>query len=182
LIRTIAAYALAAFAVLAAAPACASPTDDVRAAMLKFAALSSYQLTFGGAGRTGTIDVVKPDAMHFRSQGMEMVRLGSMTYLKAGPQGWTKMRDTSGSGPMQLAAKARDMAKQANGISAATDLGMKNVGGEMLHAYEMKQSDGKKTTIYIGRDGMVHRLDSGSADGTVQFGKFNAVAPIRAPI
>ena len=186
MIRSIAASALFALGTLAAVPAYASPTDDVRGAMMRFAGLSSWQMTFGAGARTGTMDFVKPDNMHMQSSGMEMVRVSKTTYMKMGSGAkWMKIPDTEGAGPTDIADRVRKMAKQANGVTA-TDLGMKTVDGESLHAYRMKQSDGTESTVYIARDGYVHRIvgkgNGGGSDNTIRFSKFNQVAPIHAPM
>lgn len=188
MIRSITASALLALTTLAAVPADASPTDDVRAGMMRFAELSSYRMTFGTGARTGTMDIVKPDNMHMQAQGMEMIRVNKTMYMKmggTGRQSWMKIPDTKGSGPTDIADRVRDMAKRANGISA-TDLGMKTVDGESLHAYRMKQSDGTQSTVYIARDGYVHRIegkDNGHGrENTIKFSMFNQIAPIRAPM
>ncbi|HEY0393171.1 MAG TPA: hypothetical protein VGD01_01625 [Candidatus Elarobacter sp.] len=180
MIRSIAAGALFAFLTLVAAPADASATDDVRAAMLKFAALRSYEMTFGSGARTATADFVNPDSMHMSSQGMELIHIGTTTYMKMGGK-WQKLPSSRGETPMGMADRVRKMASKANGVTA-TDLGMKSVGGETLHAYKMTQSDGTTGTCYIGRDGLPHRLQGKSADETVVISKFNAVAPIHAPL
>lgn len=166
---------------LAAVPASASPNDDVRAAMLKLAGASSYQMTFTTARGSATADFVKPNSMHMRGQGMEMISVGSTTYMKLGPKGWQKFPGSTAEGPGELANKARAMASDPKGIGA-TDLGMKTVGGETLHAYKITQKDGTASTLYIGRDGYPRRIDGRGDNGSVQFSKFNEVAPIRAPI
>ncbi|GAC1616132.1 MAG: hypothetical protein NVS4B13_10100 [Candidatus Elarobacter sp.] len=182
--RSITAGALVAFVALTTVPAQASPTDDVRAAMLRLAGLSSYELSFGMSGQTGVMDFVKPDDFRMKASGMEMVRVNKVTYLRMGPGKWTKLPETSGSkgaGPMDISDHIRTMAKQANAITA-TDLGMKSVDGETLHAYRMKDNGGTQSTVYIAADGLVHRVDNGGREGSVRFSKFNGVAPIRAPI
>lgn len=182
--RSAAAGALAALFALAAAPAFASATDDVRAGMMKFANLSSYEMSVAsdGGSTAATMDFVKPDSIHMRASGMEMVRVGKTTYMKMGGQKWMKIPDTKGAGPVDLSERVRTLAKKADGVTA-TDLGMKSVDGEMLHAYRMKDSDGNQSTCYIARDGMVHRIDNGGKNGgTIRFSKFNQIARISAPI
>ena len=181
MIRSIATGALGALLMLAALPANASPTDDVRAAMLKFAALSSYEMSFGTGARAGTADFVRPDSVRMSMGGMEMVHVGSTTYMKMRGK-WQKFSSSRReSGPIDMAERVRAMAREANGLSA-TDLGMKSVGGETLHAYKMRQKDGTTGIVYVGRDGLPHRLQGNGADSTVTISKFNAVPPIRAPI
>jgi hypothetical protein len=182
LIRPIAASALSALLTLAAVPAYANATDDVRAAMLKFAALSSYEMTFNSRGRTSTLDVVNPRSIHMSSEGMEMIDIGTATYMKMGGK-WQKLPSSRGSSGMgfSMGDRIRTMMNKANGVTA-TDLGMRPMGGEVLHAYKMRQSDGTTGTVYIGRDGLPHRFQGSGRDENVTLSKFNAVAPIRPPI
>ncbi|HEV3086829.1 MAG TPA: hypothetical protein VGX96_06340 [Candidatus Elarobacter sp.] len=183
MIRTTAAGALIALVTLSATPAYADATGDVRAAMLRFAGLSSYEMTFVTGAHGGTMDFVKPNSLHMTSGPFEMIRIGTTTYMKQGPRGWMKIHDTPGAVPADFGNKIRDLANKPNAVSA-TDLGMKNVDGEALHAYRVTSDGGSPTTVYIGRDGLPHRFQSsgGSGENVVKIGKFNAVAPIRAPI
>jgi hypothetical protein len=81
-----------------------------------------------------------------------------------------------------MAAKIREMARDPKGINA-TDLGMKSVGGESLHAYAVTSKDGEKSIVYVGRDGLPHQIVPQSGERTpITFSKFNSIAPIRAPI
>lgn len=180
MIRSIAASALFALTILAAAPANANPTDDVRSAMLRFAGLSSYEMSFGSGAKSGTVDFVKPNSMRMSARGMEMINVGSTTYMRMGGK-WQKFPSAKGSGPLDMADRVRAMARETNGVSA-TDLGMKSVGGETLHAYKMTQKDGTTGVIYIGRDGLPHRMQGKDADQSITISKFNQIAPIRAPI
>jgi len=92
-----------------------------------------------------------------------------------------KFTSRSGSAPIDMASRIRTMARDINGLSA-TDLGMKSVGGETLHAYKVTQNDGQAGIIYVGRDGLPHRMQGKDAEQTITISKFNQVAPIRAPI
>jgi hypothetical protein len=181
--RFTAAGALVALVALVCGPAAASPTDDVRGAMMRFADLSSWEISFDSGGRNGTMDFVKPGNLRMQSSGMEMVRVDRTTYMRMGPSAqWRKIPDTKSSrNPMDFSDRIRKMSQEANGISA-TDLGMKSVGGQPMHAYRMKDKDGQASTVYIARDGYVHRIDNGGTGGTINFSKFNQVAPIRPPI
>jgi hypothetical protein len=179
-IRPIAAGALGALFALAAAPASAG-ADDLRAAMAKFGALSSYEMTISARGRTTTIDIVNPHSRSMRSEGIEVIDIGPTTYMKMGGK-WQKLRSSPGSSGTHvgIGESVRTMARKANDVKA-TDLGMKPVGGEVLHAYRM-QSDGRTGTIYIGRDGLPHRFEDSGRHETLTISKFNAIAPIRPPI
>jgi hypothetical protein len=179
-IRTIASAALAVCVVLAAAPALAGPTDDVRNAMLKLAGESSYEMTFSGRAN-GMMDIIKPDTMHMRMNDMEMMRVSNATYMKAGARGWRKLPDAMAAGVAQASDRMREIAKTPDAFTA-TDLGMRTVGGQPLHAYSVVQKDGTKTTVYLGSDGRVRRIETGKDDTAVTFSKFNQIAPIRAPM
>ena len=179
--RTIIAGAFSVLAMAAVAPASANPTDDVHAALLKFAALSSYEMTFGTGARTGTLDFVKPDAMHVTMGPVEMIRIRKATYVKQPPRGWMKIADVPAAGPAEMADRIREIANKPNGLSV-TDLGMKNVDGETLHAYRVTQRNGSPSICYVARDGLPHRFQGERADSVVRLSKFNAVPAIRAPI
>ena len=181
MIRSTTAGVLVTLVTLAGVPAYASPADDVRAAAIKFAALSSYQMSFGKGARSGTLDVVKPDSMHMQSGSTEMIRIGSTTYVKTGPRGWMKLAAMPATGPAAMADQVRSLARDAK-EGSVTDLGMKSIDGETLHAYRTTTKSGKQSTIFVGSDGLIHRIAGTSMDSNIRFGKFNAVAPIRAPI
>jgi hypothetical protein len=176
---------VAALVALTAAPALADANGDVRAAMLKFAGLKSYEMAVGSGARAMTMDIVRPDGMLMSSGGMQMVRIGTTMYMKMpGQSRWTKTSSTRGGSPgTQMADKIRTMATEANNFSAR-DLGMKNADGQSMHAYEVTQKDGPKSVVYIGPDGLIRRLDpkNGSQTDPIRFSKFNSVAPIRAPM
>ena len=174
------ALALGALFTLAAVPANADATGDVRAAMLRLAGQSSYEMAIGTGSRSATIDYVKPHSMHMRTTGTEMVFIDSTMYVKMGGT-WRKLPGHQGVGPGEMAAKVREMTTGANALTA-TDLGMKTVDGESLHAYRMKQSNGTESTVYIARDGLCHRIDGSGKNSTVRFSKFNAIPPIHAPM
>ncbi len=179
--RSAVAGALAALVTLTAAPAFASATDDVRAAMLRLAGLSSYEMTFGAGARSGTFDFVKPGDVHMRMSGMEMIHVNNASYMKIGGAGWTKLPASRQAAQYSMADRIRAMTKRTADFTA-TDLGMKSVDGETLHAYRVKSQGSSESTLYIARDGYVHRIDGGGTDGIIHLSKFNAVAPIRAPI
>jgi len=166
---------------LAGMPANAGPTDDVRACMLKFASLNSFRMTFDQRGRTGTMDFVRPNSYHMLDGGYEMLHLGNATYVKTPGRGWMKtvMNDRRMT-PTDLLDKVR--AEARNKQFTATDLGMKNVGGESLHAYRLHYSDGENdNVVYVGNDGLPHRIDAGRGQA-IRISNFNAVPAIRAPI
>jgi hypothetical protein len=174
---------VAALVVLASAPATANPTDDVRAAMLRLAGLSSYRMTFATPRLSGTMDFVKPNAARVRIRGVELVRIGSTTYLKAGSRAWTKVPDPIAAAMVNALDSARVQATQDSGFSAS-DLGVKKVGGEILHAYHTTQRDGTNSIVFVARDGFVHRITGTGAesDKVLTLGAFNGIAPILAPI
>ena len=176
--RSITASALAVLVSLAAAlPATASATDDVRAAMMKFAGLNSFRMTMD---KGGTMDFVRPNSMHMSASGMEMYAIGSTMYMRRGAQGWMKIQNR-GNGPADVGDWTRMTREKANDVTA-TDLGMRSVGGETYHAYRTTSKGKDSSTVYVGRDGFVHRVDSGGLGHGVTFSNFNGIAPFRAPI
>ncbi len=174
--------ALASSLLLAGTPVMASPTDDVRACALKFASLSSFRMTFEERGQTGTMDFVRPDSYHMVGNGFEAVHLGNTTYVKMPGRGWTKtVVNARRMAPTDTLDKIRSAATEKQ--FTARDLGMKNVGGETLHAYRVHSANGGgDDVVYVGRDGLPHRIDNGGGRPGVRFSNFNAVPAIRAPI
>jgi len=177
--RFTAAVLTAALPVLTALPAFAAPADDVRAAFTKFNALNSFEATVGGKSgkQTVTLDIVKPNSAHITGNGMELVRIGTTTYMHMGGA-WRKMSagvsDIYGS--FNISNRLPDVGKD----TTATDLGMKSMGGQMFHAYKIVDKNGT-STVYVGADGLPHVIDN--AAGThMTLSKFNAVPPISAPM
>jgi hypothetical protein len=166
---------------LAGMPASAGPTDDVRACMTKFASLNSFRMTFDQRGQTGTMDFVQPNNWHMLGGGYEMVHLGNTSYVKMPGRGWMKtVTDSRRMTPTNFLDKVRSEAR--NKRFNATDLGMKNVGGESLHAYRLHYSNGESdNVVYVGNDGLPHRVDAERGQA-IRFSNFNAVPAIRAPI
>ncbi|MEA2665084.1 MAG: hypothetical protein QOI11_2028, partial [Candidatus Eremiobacteraeota bacterium] len=94
-----------------ALPALADPIGDVRAGMMKFAGLKSYQMSMASGGHSMTMQVVNPDAMRIDAGGMQMVRIGKTMYVKMpGAGGWMKTENTRGGGGTEMADKVRAMA------------------------------------------------------------------------
>ncbi|HEX3549263.1 MAG TPA: hypothetical protein VHT53_02760 [Candidatus Elarobacter sp.] len=179
--RSLAAAALTASALLAAAPAFASARDDVRASVQKFSQLQSFEMVMQDQGRTMTVDVVNsPAATHTKMPGNEIIFVGGISYMRQGGS-WRKF-PASSRAPM-MENPIRHMGDDANRSTfGAVDLGMKNVGGESLHAYKVAdKSTSSAGTLYIGGDGLPHRWE-GTDGSVVKLTKFNGVAPIKAPV
>ena len=165
-----------------AAPAYADATGDVRAAVLKVVGLSSYEMSFGTGSRSGTMDFAKPGNWHVRTATGEMIVIGSDFYVKRGNSGWMKLPASASANAMRTLFDNMGSLGRRPSNATATDLGMKSVDGESLHAYRVKDSDGHEATVYVGRDGFVHRVADGNGTGGVRLSKFNAAPPIHAPM
>jgi hypothetical protein len=178
--NVVAAFALGALFTLAAVPAYADATGDVRAAWQKFLGLSSYEMSSISGTQSVTVDIVKPNSRHVRSAKGEIISIGSDFYLKRGNGGWMKLPASAGQSAAAAFLNMETLGRKVNGATA-TDLGMKSVDGETLHAYHVTVSGARSVTVYVARDGFVHRVDDGSTGGA-RFSKFNAVPPIHAPM
>ena len=171
------ALALATLFTCTAVPASADATGDVRTAMIKLASLNSFRVTLP---KTGTMDYVRPNAMHMTGNGREMYMFGSTMYMKPPGRKWMKMENPGGRNT-PIVDWTRVTKDDAAKVSA-TDLGMRSVGGETLHAYRMTSKTGSRSTVYIARDGFVHRVEGDRPDSALTFSMFNAVAPFRPPM
>jgi len=167
-----------------AAPALATPTDDVKNAFIGFGQLTSYHFAVEANGKSGEGDVVVPDKMQMTFGPTKIIHIGTSTWVFVGGH-W-----------MQMPGAADSMGRMTGGLSAAqsyaanpkdvtvTDLGTKSVDGETLHLYSV-QNKGNSTpsTVYVGSDGRVHRIDTESQGkvSIVRFSMFNESITIAAP-
>jgi len=143
--------------------ALAAPIDDVKNALIGFGHLTSY-LMMGE---------------------MEMVHIGANTWMKV--QGhWMQMPGGAGQGPGFTGAlsHAQTLSAHTSDVTV-TDLGVKSVDGQTFHAYGVKNpGDPQPSTIYVGGDGYVHRIDSADDKGrvsTIRFSRFNVPVAIDPP-
>jgi hypothetical protein len=171
-----------------AVPALAGPTEDVRAALLRFNGLSSFRMDFAIKDFSGTMEFAKPDALRIRASGLELVRVGSDVFVNARGHGWQRAAD-SPAAPLvpqllRMGVRVRRSAMDPSGFTAV-DLGTQTIAGEALHAYRRTvRADGAQDLVYVAHDGFVHRITSvpDVTEGTLTFSAFNHVAPIVAPM
>jgi len=181
----VAAPGLIVFALLAGGTAFADPAGDLKNGMIAFHKLSSYHMTVTSRGKTIEGDFVAPDRMHVTVAGREVIRIGSTTYFNANGS-WMKISAPGASammfGPVD---DVRNVGAHPNDM-IVTDLGPKTAGGISYHAYSVRSSSSPSASIcYLDRDGMLARVESTGADGsisTVLFSRFNAPVKIDAPV
>ena len=161
-------FVLAGLAVLSlAAPALATPADDVRAALVNFSQATSYHLTLDASGKHGEGDVVVPDKMQLTIGPMKMIKIGTTTWVYVNGH-WMEMSMAGDSlGRMTGGVtEAQSLSKDPKDVTV-TDLGPKTVDGETFHAYSVQNKGASTPSIlYIGSDGRLRRIDStnGRAD------------------
>ena len=168
----------AALVVAVAAPALADPAADVRSAMIAFAKLTSYHLNVQAQGRTIDVDMVIPGKTHIVTSGAEVIAIDGTTWVKAGGS-WRQIAFPFMGQLTGMYQSALDALRNPSGDFAVTDLGMKNVDGESLHAYLVKGNGGDGSTVYLDRKGALARVDT--SNGFVRFSKFNAPIAIDPP-
>ena len=168
------------FAVTTAANA--SPTDDVRQAMINLSQAHSFHMSMQINGMAIETDEVPPDRFHVTSSMFEMIMLPNAMYMKMHGT-WTKVPGQTGMNSVDQTAALRSEMK--SGSFTATDLGMKLVGGQMLHAYSVVSASSKKaSTLYVNAQHLPARMEFGDAKGAgaATFSNFNAPVTINAPI
>jgi hypothetical protein len=180
------AFAVCVLFMLAALPAGADPSGDVRVAAVKLAGASSYEMTFTTAGKTATIDVIKPNTRRLRLQQGEFIFIDSVMYGKQPGRGWMKMPMSAAPGVSRFYDfVGRFPTSWAASSMHVTDVGTLKAGGEAMHAYRATDN-GSLMLIYVAGDGYIHRVEvsalSTRSDGYFRFSKFNAVPPIHAPL
>lgn len=175
------------FAVVTAAAALATPSDDVVNAFTEMASASSYHMAIQSAqGQTMDIDMVPPDKMHMLMGGgkAEMIRAAGATYVKVNGN-WMKLPMGMPQMDQQMGAVSYVQSVGRNPKQARVDdLGSKSVDGATYHAYKVTPQDGKPATLYVDGSGYPARIDVSEGKGTsiVRFSKFNAPLTIDAPI
>jgi len=177
--RSVYVLAILALFTFAGRGAYASPTDDVRNAMLNFVHAESYRMTFPSrSGETAWADYGGPGKVHMVMGPVEMIELDGVAYMKMGGT-WRKLPHALPATYMADVVRTRDAALHSKDYTA-TDLGMKPSDGELLHAYSVQKAGDDPHTVYIGSDGFIHRIDTNS--GYIRFSNFNKPVNISAPM
>jgi hypothetical protein len=168
------------------APAFATPTDDVKNALIALGQATSYHMVIESNGKSGEGDWVAPDKMDMTFGTTEIIRIGTTSWVHV--QGhWMQVpaaaAGSMGAGMNSGITSAQGMASNAKDVTV-TDLGMKTVGGVSLHAYSVVQKgESSPQIVYVGSDGRVARIEHATSSGTssITFSKFNQPATISAP-
>jgi uncharacterized protein YaiE (UPF0345 family) len=168
-----------ALVVFAAAPALADPKADVANAFILFGKASSYHISAAAKGRAVEVDTEKPDKMHVVSGPMELVKIGTTTWVKAGGS-WQQFNFPGLDQITSAYSGALNVVQSPQDDVTVTDLGTKTIDGTPLHAYSIVQKSGS-ATVYID-NGSGYPVRVVTADGSsVTFSKFNTAGPITAP-
>jgi len=171
----------------AAVPAYADSTSDAvqRAALATFHAKSLHMTVANATGPAVDLDLVPPANMHVKVGGsMEMIKIGSAMYVNVKGK-WHQMHIPGMGMLTNIVGNAQQYAKPDS--FNAVDKGSSIVDGMSLHAYDVtgKTTHAKvPTTMYVGDDGFIHRMDVHSRAGatTIKFSNFNVPVTIVAPI
>ena len=158
--------------------ALADPTDDVRKALVNFANVTSYHMTFESKSQKGEADVVKPNKMHMVAGPMEMITIADGTYVKV--QGnWMKLPRPMPQVQNAMFGYVHDLGAKPQDVTVE-DLGSKTIDGAGYHAYKVTPNGGKPSTVYVDGSGLLARIVTDT--GSVTFSKFNAPVKIEAPV
>jgi len=178
-------FSIAAFVLAGACavPALATPADDVTNALAGFAGLTSYHFTVEASGKHAEGDWVAPDKMQMSMPPMQMIHIGTTTWVLAGGH-WMQLQADPSSGMTGGLSEMRTMSANPKDVTV-TDLGPKTVDGETMHAYSVVgKGETTPAVIYVGSDGRVHRIEKTSAQGKTSimtFSKFNQPVTIAPP-
>lgn len=180
--RLLASLAFVALAALTALPGAADPaTDAVRNAFVAFSHATSYHVNVQAQGKTVNGDVVPPDKYHFIVPPTELIVIGSYTYVKLNGA-WRQFNAAGFAGFTAPLDRVKAMTASPDSVKV-TDLGMKTVDGQSLHAYSvLSAGNNGASTVYIDGGGLPVRVDSSSGE-IVRFSQFNSPAiTIVAPV
>ncbi len=161
----------------AAAPAFADAQSDLTRAIAATEAVKSYHMSMTGRRLQFQGDVIPPSTMHVTMGGMEIINVNGKMYMRQGSAGWQMLRGGGGFTDSDVLGMMKAHRLQYH----ATDIGMKNAGGQSLHAYRVdNQKTGHPETVYLDGSGKIVRIESQSV--TVLFSNFGAPVHIAAPI
>jgi hypothetical protein len=154
---------------------------DLENAFAKLAAVKSYRASLATPkGPAIKTEVVNPDRSRTVMGDMEVIAIGTTTYMKIGGT-WQKSTPPPGAKP-----DAPFSQRYAAGPGAVVhDLGMNTVGGTSLHAYSVqKDASAPLVTVYVGPDGSIAEIDAPDLRGSMvmRFSDFNAPISIVAPV
>jgi hypothetical protein len=165
-----------------AAGVSASPLSDVQGAMILLAKANSYHISISSPeGKSGEVDMVKPDKMHMVFAPMEMIRIGATTYMKMNGT-WRQFTLPGAESVSALYRGAIDRATHPSASVTVVDLGMKTVDGAPLHAYAMKDTAASDpATVYLDDKGQPVRLETKNGS-VIRISNINGPITINAPM
>lgn len=148
--------------------------SDIANAMNTFSHLKSYHSEMMMAGQPTSSDYLAPNRMRATTPQGVVIIIDRITYMQLNGK-WKKFP------PGEAMADTMAFLSKRNGGFTATDLGMRMVGGQSLHAYNVKTlKTGSNTTVLIDGSGRIVRMATGSL--VMTFSKFNAPVTINAPM
>jgi hypothetical protein len=143
--------------------------------------LHSYRTTMTtAAGAQTVVDLVVPDRFHVSGKNMEMISVGSRTWMRIGNAGWNPMPG-AGMNTAAIFATARQQMDVNKAGNSCVDAGLGSYGGRPAHVFNFSRSGASGTSsgkVYVFADGYVHHLETTSPHGTIEvdFSKFNSVS------
>lgn len=161
---------------------CMSAAADItsspcfKAATADFKA-SSYETTMTSDGKTSVVDIQKPDRIHEKGPGNEMIAIGKQTWMRFNGGPWKSYPNMNmGS----VASMDPSSFIKPQGTGTCTDAGPGMFHGTPAHVYKgawTGQHGTSNTTIYVMPDGYVHHMDITTSRGPMSFdiSRFNAV-------
>jgi hypothetical protein len=161
-----------------AAVARADSYDTISQAVVTTLHQRSYHISMtmpGGQSAEG--DVVAPDRLHMKMTLGESTIIGKTVYMKM--DGVWKKFDVNGLMPSPIDAMKAMAAGRAD--TAVDDLGMRAVGGSLMHAYKVTNANKNTTvTVFIDHAGRITREEI--AASVFSMSRFGEAVSIVAPM
>ena len=165
--------------VLAAARPAAAESSCTSIVKSVFAA-NSYEATISIHGKSdvqATTYIQKPDRIHVIEPKIEMIGIGSKSWMRLNGGAWQSTPVALGG----LASMDPSQFMKTKGTLTCTDAGMGMWHGQPAHIYKTTSSGSKAgpghATMYVGTDGFVRHVEFQTAkvSGSEDLSKFNAV-------
>lgn len=176
------AFVFASFMSLTAQPVLADPADDLAAVKTAFQNVNSVHITFRGSGRSGTLDMIGRNKMHWTmSNGMQLIAIGRQSWASMGGA-WAEQPQPAMATTMMQRFRTLNLAgSDIRKNYTVTDKGMTTAAGVPAHKYHVvDKANGNAFDLFVGSNNLP--VQYSSADGeTWTFSQYNSVADIKPP-
>jgi hypothetical protein len=154
------------------------------------ARVTSYHIDMTTQTGAIAVDVVGSSDFHMFAPTAEILHVGKAFYDKPSPaSGWIRLpadQETAVSQTISQLVQNPDVFANVPADAEITDLGSEALDGRPMHRYRFTHpaSDGPVTTLWIGEDDRLYRVDIAGKAGTatIRYSHYNDVGRLPMPL